>query len=246
MTADFLKNWGGDNPRFNAGGMHVPGDHLGQETRGYRWPFGPVALVAPFNFPLEIPVLQLMGALMMGNRCTMKASEKTSMVMDQYLRLLHHCGMPKGDVDLIHCGGDAMGALIDKAPFRTTQFTGSSRVAEHIAVATAGKVRIEDAGFDWKILGPDVGDEDYVAWVCDQDAYACSGQKCSAQSMLFMHENWTQVRFSCTRTGPRCGAKQRRIRPVRRVCGHDDITTDQQADRGNSYLAGVNGADGLR
>lgn len=30
--------------------------------------------------------------------------------------------------------------------------------------------------------------EDYVAWVCDQDAYACSGQKCSAQSMLFIHE----------------------------------------------------------
>lgn len=29
---------------------------------------------------------------------------------------------------------------------------------------------------------------DYVAWVCDQDAYACSGQKCSAQSILFMHE----------------------------------------------------------
>jgi hypothetical protein len=27
-----------------------------------------------------------------------------------------------------------------------------------------------------------------VAWVCDQDAYACSGQKCSAQSILFMHE----------------------------------------------------------
>ena len=29
---------------------------------------------------------------------------------------------------------------------------------------------------------------EYVAWVCDQDAYACSGQKCSAQSILFMHE----------------------------------------------------------
>ena len=25
---------------------------------------------------------------------------------------------------------------------------------------------------------------------CDQDAYACSGQKCSAQSILFMHDNW--------------------------------------------------------
>lgn len=49
---------------------------------------------------------------------------------------------------------------------------------------------LEDAGFDWKILGPDVQDVDYVAWQCDQDAYACSGQKCSAQSIMFMHEAW--------------------------------------------------------
>jgi hypothetical protein len=49
------------------------------------------------------------------------------------------------------------------------------------------QVFLEDAGFDWKVLGPDVTDLDYVAWQCDQDAYACSGQKCSAQSMLFAH-----------------------------------------------------------
>ena len=57
----------------------------------------------------------------------------------------------------------------------------------------AAKVRqvfLEDAGFDWKVLGPDVAEPDYVAWQCDQDAYACSGQKCSAQSILFVHENW--------------------------------------------------------
>jgi 1-pyrroline-5-carboxylate dehydrogenase len=67
------------------------------------------------------------------------------------------------------------------------QFTGSSKVAEHIAHITNGRVRIEDAGFDWKILGPDVNDVDYVAWVSDQDAYAASGQKCSAQSIMFVH-----------------------------------------------------------
>lgn len=54
----------------------------------------------------------------------------------------------------------------------------------------ACQVKLEDAGFDWKILGPDVQDLDYVAWQCDQDAYACSGQKCSAQSVLFVHDNW--------------------------------------------------------
>ena len=34
------------------------------------------------------------------------------------------------------------------------------------------QVKVEDAGFDWKILGPDVQEEDYVAHTCDQDAYA--------------------------------------------------------------------------
>jgi hypothetical protein len=55
------------------------------------------------------------------------------------------------------------------------------------------QVFLEDAGFDWKILGPDVHDFDYVAWQCDQDAYACSGQKCSAQSILFMHDAWAEA-----------------------------------------------------
>lgn len=53
-----------------------------------------------------------------------------------------------------------------------------------------GRVKLEDAGFDWKVLGPDVGDVEYVCWQSDQDAYAYSGQKCSAQSILFAHDNW--------------------------------------------------------
>ena len=47
------------------------------------------------------------------------------------------------------------------------QFTGSSKVAEHLMQVTQGKLRIEDAGFDWKLLGPDVTDVDYVAYQCD-------------------------------------------------------------------------------
>jgi len=195
VTADFYKNWGGDNPRFNAGGIHVSGDHAGQESKGYRWPFGPVALVSPFNFPIEIPGLQLGGALMMGNKPTLKAASTVSAVMEQFVRLMIHCGMPPSDMDFINCGGAAMGDLINRGPFRVTQFTGSSVTAEDLAASTHGKVRLEDAGFDWKILGPDVDDFEYVCWQSDQDAYACSGQKCSAQSIVFMHENWEKRGF---------------------------------------------------
>ena len=34
---------------------------------------------------------------------------------------------------------------------------------------------------------------DYAAWQCDQDAYACSGQKCSAQSLMLVHSNWVKA-----------------------------------------------------
>jgi len=188
----FLKNFGGDQVRFLARGFHVSGDHEGQQSQGYRFPYGSCVIVSPFNFPLEIPVLQLMGALFMGNHVTIKAASTVSMVMEEWLRLMLECGMPKEDVNLIHCSGSMISALIEEGKPRMTQFTGSSTVAEKLAILTHGKIRIEDAGFDWKILGPDVTDIEYVAWTCDQDAYAHTGQKCSAQSILFAHSNWVE------------------------------------------------------
>ena len=116
-----------------------------------------------------------------------------SVAMEQALRLFHECGLPLSDVDFINSGGPAMHALLLKAQPRMTQFTGSSRVAEMLCKDLHGKIKIEDAGFDWKVLGPDVHEFDYVAWTSDQDAYALSGQKCSAQSILFMHENWAKA-----------------------------------------------------
>ncbi|MCL7045654.1 hypothetical protein MKW94_030958 [Papaver nudicaule] len=190
VTQKFFENFCGDQVRFLARSFAVPGNHLGQQSHGFRWPYGPVVIITPFNFPLEIPVLQLMGALYMGNKVLLKVDGKVSIVMEQMLRLLHDCGLSMDDVDFINSDGKTMNKLLLEAKPRMTLFTGSSRVAEKLAVDLRGRVKLEDAGFDWKILGPDVQEVDYIAWVCDQDAYACSGQKCSATSILFMHENW--------------------------------------------------------
>ncbi|KAE9467311.1 hypothetical protein C3L33_00810, partial [Rhododendron williamsianum] len=270
VTRKFLENFCGDQVRFLARSFAVPGNHLGQQSHGFRWPYGPVSvealvtIITPFNFPLEIPLLQLMGALYMGNKPVLKVDSKVSIVMEQMLRLLHDCGLPVEDVDFINADGKTMNKLLLEVGFpqsllmgnghlytsdlskkrrnlfakqfygpqqymnyevevdllwkcrsrfvvemvicihlkhlelhyqanpRMTLFTGSSRVADKLAVDLKGRIKLEDAGFDWKILGPDVKEVDYIAWICDQDAYACSGQKCSAQSMLFMHENWSK------------------------------------------------------
>lgn len=196
VTRVFLENFSGDNVRFLARSFSNPGNHLGQESSGYRWPFGSSCIIAPFNFPLEIPVLQVLGALFMGNRPLVKVDSKVSVVFEQFLRLLIHCGLPPSDLDFINCRGQVMGELIkeSKDKIRLLQFTGSKEVAEKLAVDLKGKIKIEDAGFDWKIIGPDYDSKwsEHVAWQCDEDAYNASGQKCSAQSILFMHKNWEQ------------------------------------------------------
>jgi 1-pyrroline-5-carboxylate dehydrogenase len=195
VTRIFLENFSGDGVRFLGRGFSNPGDHEGQESKGYRWPFGPVVVIAPFNFPLEIPALQALGALFMGNKPLVKVDSKVSIVFEQFLRLLIHCGLPSKDLNLIHCRGSEMGKLIDnvKESIRLVQFTGSNQVAEKISSVMNGLVRLEDAGFDWKIIGPDFNHQwlEYVAWQSDQDAYNASGQKCSAQSILLCHKNWS-------------------------------------------------------
>ena len=83
VVRTFFENFSGDQVRFLARGFTVPGDRIGQQSQGYRWPYGPVAVISPFNFPLEIPVLQMMGALFMGNMVTIKPDPKVDLCVDQ-------------------------------------------------------------------------------------------------------------------------------------------------------------------
>lgn len=44
-----------------------------------------------------------------------------------------------------------MHKVLLKAQPRMTQFTGSSHVAEMLAKDLHGKIKLEDAGWDWKV-----------------------------------------------------------------------------------------------
>eukprot|EP00947_MAST-08B_sp_MAST-8B-sp1_P004075 g4075.t1 len=48
----WLEGYSGDQVRNLARSFALPGDHTGQLTNGYRWPFGGVSVITPFNFPL--------------------------------------------------------------------------------------------------------------------------------------------------------------------------------------------------
>ena len=196
VSRKFLENFSGDQVRFLAKGFNTPGDHFGQLSNGFRWPYGSVAIISPFNFPLEIPLLQLMGSLFMGNKPLLKVDSRVSLVMDSIIKIMHGNGLPEKDVDFIHCNGEVMQKLLMESKPRLTQFTGSSKVAEKLSKELNGKIRIEGGGFDWKIIGDkkDI-DPETVYKICTKDAYSFSGQKCSAQSLLFIHKSWDLNEF---------------------------------------------------
>lgn len=193
VTRRFFENFAGDNVRILMRSFGQAGDYLGQVSNGFRWPYGPVLVISPFNFPLEIPALQVFGAVIAGNKPILKVATKVAVVMEQFFRMCHHVGMDKSEIDLIAAQPQMMDLLIAKADFRCIQFTGSSELAEKISKQTNGKVQMEDAGFDWKVFGADLGNVEYAAYQCDQDAYAASGQKCSAQSIAYIHKNWVKA-----------------------------------------------------
>ena len=102
----------------------MAGDYLGQSSTGYRWPYGPCVIISPFNFPLEIPALQMIGALITGNKILLKGDSRVSIVLEQFLRMLLFCGAPPNDIDYINCDGMSMEKLIKMIEPRMIQFTG--------------------------------------------------------------------------------------------------------------------------
>lgn len=124
----------------------MAGDRSGQRSQGMRWPYGPCGLITPFNFPAEIPGLQLIGGILCGNKMLIKPDSRVAMVVEQMVQDLLDCGLPEEYVVLAHADRSQAGALFQElvGVLRAVQFTGSSQVAERLISTFKGKVRIED------------------------------------------------------------------------------------------------------
>jgi len=53
---------------------------------------------------------------MTGNKALLKVDQKVAMVMEQTLRMFHHCGMPLTDCDMLQCDGKSMEKIIVSTP----------------------------------------------------------------------------------------------------------------------------------
>lgn len=149
-----------------------------------RQPVGVCATIAPFNFPGMIPFWYLPYALACGNTYILKPSERVPLTMQLVFSLIEQAGFPKGVVNMVNGGKEAVDAILDHPDIRAITFVGSSNVAKYVysRAATHGKrVQAQGGARNPVVVLPDADMEMAVKIIADS-AFGCAGQRCLAVS----------------------------------------------------------------
>lgn len=151
-----------------------------------RQPLGVCACIAPFNFPGMIPFWFLPYAIACGNTFIMKPSEKVPLTMQKVMDLIDRLDIPKGIINLVHGGKDAVDGILSHPLVKAVSFVGSTAVARYIyATGTANGKRVQAQGGAKNpvILLPDA-DLAMSARIVADSVYGCAGQRCLAASNI--------------------------------------------------------------
>ena len=151
----------------------------------FRQPLGVVAAITPFNFPAMIPLWFLPYAIACGNTFVLKPSERVPFSMLRMAELMEQTGLPKGVVNIVNGGKNAVDALLDHPAVQAISFVGSTPVAKYIyarASANGKRVQCQGGAKNHVVVLPDA-DPDTTTQIIGDSAYGCAGQRCLAVSV---------------------------------------------------------------
>lgn len=156
----------------------------------HRKPFGVVAAIAPWNWPLLIAIWQIIPALRAGNTVVIKPSEYTSIGTLELVRLIADV-LPPGVINSVSGGGEVGGWLVENPGIDKIMFTGSAKTGSRIAAVAAKNLvptTMELGGNDAAIVLPDA-DPKAIAMDLFWGAFLNMGQTCACAKRLYVHES---------------------------------------------------------
>lgn len=152
-------------------------------------PLGVVAIVAPWNFPIGLPLSQAATAVAAGNAVVLKPSELTPHTGRAIERLFAAAGAPPGLVRVVQGPGPSVGeALVGHHGVDAVVFTGSTATGRRVAARAAERlcpVTLELGGKDPMIVLEDADLRRAVEGAL-WGAFANCGQVCSGVERIFV------------------------------------------------------------
>src|SRR5712664_929731 len=150
-------------------------------------PLGVIAIISSWNYPLAIPIGQIIPAVAAGNAVVCKTSDYTPQCGALIEKLFADAGFPKEVVKIVQGGAEVGQALIDGAPDKV-MFTGSVGTGRRVAEACAKKLIpsvLELGGKDAMIVLADA-DLGVASSAAVWGSYTNCGQVCLSVERLFV------------------------------------------------------------
>jgi acyl-CoA reductase-like NAD-dependent aldehyde dehydrogenase len=153
-------------------------------------PVGVIGIISSWNYPLAIPMSQIIPAVAAGNAVVCKTSDFTPHCGALIEKLFADAGFPKDLVTVIQGGGEIGQALVDAGPDKV-MFTGSVATGRRVAEACAKKLIpsvLELGGKDAMIVLADANLE-VAASAAVWGSYTNCGQVCLSVERLFLERS---------------------------------------------------------
>ena len=151
-----------------------------------RFPIGPIAGIAPFNFPLNLALHKIAPALASGNPIVLKPASKDPLTLLTFAAFLDEVGVPKGAVSILPMDRSVGDLMVEDDRFKLLTFTGSPEVGWDMK-RRAGKKRVvlELGGNAGVIVDADA-DLDFAAGRIKPGAFGYAGQSCISVQRVFV------------------------------------------------------------
>jgi acyl-CoA reductase-like NAD-dependent aldehyde dehydrogenase len=170
-------------------------------------PLGVIGIISSWNYPLAIPISQIIPAIVSGNAVVCKTSDFTPRCGALIEQLFASAGFPEHLVTVIQGGGEVGQALIE-AGCDKILFTGSVETGRRVAEACAKRLIptvLELGGKDAMIVLADA-DLDTAASGAVWGSYTNCGQVCLSVERIFVEQSISEV-FAA-----RCVEKTKKLR----------------------------------
>ena len=167
-------------------GEHTQQVGGGVDSWSVNQSLGVVAGIAPFNFPVMVPMWMFPIAIACGNTFIMKPSEKDPSSVLRMAELLTEAGLPDGVFNVVNGDKEAVDTLLTHPDVQAVSFVGSTPIAEYIySTASAHGKRVQALGGakNHMLLMPDA-DLDQAVKALMGAAYGSAGERCMAISVV--------------------------------------------------------------
>lgn len=190
---DFLRYYADDMDRL-ARPVRL-GHYPGELNQRIYQPRGATVVIAPWNFPLAIPIGMISAALVTGNPVLFKPSERSPYLGALLTDLFIEAGVPAGCLTCLPGGPEIGRALVAHPQVVTIAFTGSKTVglsivadASHVGPGQPMVKRVlAEMGGENAIIVDETADLDEAIAGVVTSFTGYAGQKCSACSRVIVH-----------------------------------------------------------